>query len=106
MHADLKSTRGNQPWPQFQNGIRERSVWLDWHRFVSLLSNTIISSIQFCDTSNVSDSILECRSSHVDLEADFFGGRGSGVGGRGTMVAVTGRWSGSVVVLKPIVNKS
>ena len=47
-----------------------QSGWsLDWHRHVS---NTITSSIQFCDTticSNVSDLILQCTSSHVDFQA-------------------------------------
>ena len=41
---------------------------LDWHRLVSLLSN-ILSSIQFCDTSNVSDLMLQYASSHVDFQA-------------------------------------
>ena len=45
---------------------------LDWQRIVSLLSN--ISSIQFCDTSNVSHLILQGTSSHVDFQAlQFYG---------------------------------
>ena len=41
---------------------------LDWHGLVSLLSYCT-SSIQFCDTSNVSDLILQCTSSCVDFQA-------------------------------------
>ena len=50
------------------------AVWLELglaltYENVSLLSDTISSSIQFCDTSNVSDLILQCASSHVDFQA-------------------------------------
>ena len=44
---------------------------MDWHshKVVSLLSKTISSSIQFCDTSKVSDLILQCAYSHADFQA-------------------------------------